>query len=101
MIDCGRRCASSIVSAYCRLPDTCGDSMNEMATDDVETVAWLLRGITGNLPGILSLANGRFTFVTDDGQIVFDAPVSDARDVKVPWYYFGGGMKLSVGTERY
>jgi hypothetical protein len=74
--------------------------MNEM-TDDVETEAWLLKGITGNLPGILSLADGRFTFATGDGHIVFDAPVADVRDVKVPWYYFGGGMKLSVGTERY
>jgi hypothetical protein len=75
--------------------------MNEMATDDVETEAWLLSGITGNVPGILSLADGRFTFEAEDGQIVFDAPVSDVRDVKVPWYYFGGGMKLSVGAERY
>jgi hypothetical protein len=75
--------------------------MNAMATDEVETEAWLLRGITGSIPGILSLANGRFTFVTGDGQAVFDAPVSDVADVKVPWYYFGGGMKLSVGTERY
>jgi hypothetical protein len=46
--------------------------------------AWLLSGITGNIPGTLSLADGRFTFVADDGQIVFDAPVSDVRDVKVP-----------------
>ena len=75
--------------------------MNEMATGDVETEAWLLRGITGNLPGFLSLASGRFTFVADDGQIVFDAPVSDVGDVRVPWYYFGGGMKLRVGAERY
>jgi len=75
--------------------------MNEMATDDVETEAWLLSGIAGNVPGILGLIDGRFSFATDDGQFVFDAPVSDVRDVKVPWYYFGGGMKLSVGTERY
>jgi len=74
--------------------------MNETATDGVETAAWLLKGITGNLPGVLSLADGRFAFVTDDGQIVFDAPLSEVREVKVPWYYFGGGMKLSVGAER-
>jgi hypothetical protein len=72
-----------------------------MATDGVETEAWILEGVTGNLPGILSLANGRFVFVAEDGQIVFDAPISDVRDVKVPWHYFGGGMKLSVGSERY
>ena len=75
--------------------------MDDMTTDDVKTEAWLLRGITGNLPGILSLANGRFTFVADDGQMVFDSPVTEVSDVKVPWYYFGGGMKLRVGAERY
>jgi hypothetical protein len=75
--------------------------MNEMATDGVETDAWLLKGITGNIPGTLGLADGRLAFVTDDGQVVFDAPVSDVRDVKVPWHYFGGGMKLSVGAEQY
>jgi hypothetical protein len=75
--------------------------MDEMVTNDVVTEAWLLRGITGNLPGVLSLADGRFTFAIDDGQFVFDAPISDVSDVKIPWYYFGGGMKLSVGPERY
>ena len=75
--------------------------MNEMATDDVETEAWLLKGLTGNVPGILGLVDGRLIFVTDDEQIVFDAPLSEVSNIKFPWYYFGGGMKLSVGAERY
>ena len=75
--------------------------MDERVMDNVETEAWLLIGITGNVPGFLSLADGQLTFVTSDGGIVFEAPVSSVGDVKVPWYYFGGGMKLTVGTERY
>lgn len=70
-------------------------------SDAVYTQAWILKGITGNVSGVLGLEEGRFTFVTDDEQAIFDVPVSSVGDVKVPWYYFGGGMKLSVGAERY
>jgi hypothetical protein len=70
-------------------------------SDAVYTEAWLLKGITGNVAGVLGLDEGRFTFVTDDEQAVFDVPLSSVADVKVPWYYFGGGMKLTVGAERY
>jgi hypothetical protein len=77
--------------------------MSEAATngDALYTEAWLLTGITGNVPGVLGLDDGRFTFVTDDEVTIFDAPVSSVGDVKVPWYYFGGGMKLRVGADRY
>ena len=64
--------------------------MDERGTDSVMTDAWILIGITRNLPGFLSLADDRLTFVTIDGDAVFDAPASSVRDVKVPWYYFGG-----------
>lgn len=70
-------------------------------SEGVYTEAWILQGITRNVPGVLGLDEGRFTFVTDDEQAIFDAPLSDVGDVKVPWYYFGGGMKLRVGDERY
>lgn len=70
-------------------------------SDGVYTEAWILQGITRNVPGVLGLDEGRFTFVTDDEQAIFDAPLSSVADVKVPWYYFGGGMKLTVGGERY
>lgn len=69
--------------------------------DSVYTEAWILEGVTGNVAGVLGLDEGRFIFVTDDEQAIFDAPLSDVGDVKVPWYYFGGGMKLRVGDERY
>ena len=37
------------------------------------TQAWLLAGITRNLPGILELANGHLAFTSDEG-CVFDVP---------------------------
>jgi hypothetical protein len=72
-----------------------------MEGDAVYTQAWILEGLTGNVAGVLGLAEGRFTFVTDEEVTIFDVPVSNVGDVKVPWYYFGGGMKLRVGPERY
>lgn len=72
-----------------------------MEGDAVYTQAWLLEGITGNVAGVLGLDEGRLTFVTDEEVTIFDVPVSSVGDVKVPWYYFGGGMKLRVGAERY
>jgi hypothetical protein len=69
--------------------------------DAVYTQAWLLEGITGSVAGVLGLDEGRFTFVTDEEVTIFDVPVSSVGGVKVPWYYFGGGMKLTVGAERY
>ena len=33
--------------------------------------------------------------------MVFDVPLDEVTDVVWPWYYFGGGVKLSVAGERY
>jgi len=77
--------------------------MSETTTDGdaVYTQAWILEGITRSVAGVLGLEEGRLTFVTDEEVTIFDVPVSSVGDVKVPWYYFGGGMKLRVGAERY
>jgi hypothetical protein len=72
-----------------------------MSQKVLHTPAWLLLGLTGSEEGTLELANGRFTFTSIDGQRVFDVALAEVREVKFPWYYFGGGMKLSIGTERY
>jgi hypothetical protein len=95
----------------------------------LRTNAWLLRGIS-SLPGVLVLANGRLSFnasssgsmwpgqlrrlqretgraelpaLLEDGRsaIVFDVPVAELEDVHFPWYYFTGGIKLSVNGVRY
>ena len=71
-----------------------------MADDAFCTQAWLLVGLTRSVPGVLEFAGGRFAFTTDAGR-VFAAPASEVRDVRFPWYYFGGGVKLTVGGEAY
>jgi hypothetical protein len=64
------------------------------------TPIWLLIGMTGNVPGVLELADGRLSFTTEEGR-VFETPVSGVSEVKFPWYYFGGGVKFKVGTASY
>ena len=80
------------------------------------TVAWLMKGAIGSTQGVLELVRGRLAFTTTeqyrgaglrsdqritDGGRVFDAPLSDVTEVKWPWYYFGGGVKLKFGDEKY
>ncbi len=71
-----------------------------MATTALRTPAWLLIGITRSVPGVLELADGILAFSTEEGR-VFAAPTSEVRNVRFPWFYFGGGAKLTVGSEQY
>lgn len=95
----------------------------------LRTAAWLLRG-TRSVPGELALSGGtlRFTahgrgnlsrsglrglerrvgraglaerLVAGERSVVFEAPLAEVRDVRFPWYYFSGGVKLTVGGVRY
>ena len=66
----------------------------------LRTPAWLLVGFFGNCPGVLELADGRLSFLTEEGH-PFDAPLAEVTAVTFPWYYFGGGMKLTVRGQRY
>lgn len=61
----------------------------------LRTPVWLLIGLTGNRPGLLELADGKIAFTADEGR-VFEAPVSEAAGIVFPWFYFGGGMKITV-----
>src|SRR5262245_44507292 len=91
----------------------------------LQTLTWLLMGSTGSAPGVLGLSGGRLTFeahgrgaltlsqlreleqrtgrpglvqhLTDGHRVpLFEAPLPAVQDVRFPWYYFGGGMKLTV-----
>ncbi|WP_214404387.1 hypothetical protein [Pseudonocardia lacus] len=99
-------------------------------TDALRTTAWLIMGSTGSTPGVLELVDGRVRFTAagrgalTGGQLtelerrsgrvglvaqldrgssvtVFDAPRQAVTEVKFPWYYFGGGMKLTVEKAPY
>lgn len=98
-------------------------------TSHLRTEAWLLWGLS-TLPGELALANGRFSYTAfgcgnfwpaqlrrleadsgraglaqrlDDGEqtVLFDVPLTEVQDVHFPWFYFSGGMKLTVSSVRY
>jgi hypothetical protein len=60
--------------------------------------AWLLKGIR-NTPGWLCLEQERLVFLTPE-EVVFDVPRSQVS-VTFPWYYFGGGMKVTAAGQRY
>ena len=60
--------------------------------------AWLLKGI-GNTPGWLCFDQERLAFVTPE-EVVFDVHRAEAS-VTFPWYYFGGGMKVTAAGKRY
>ena len=47
------------------------------------------------------LKGERLVFDARDGRRLFDAALGEVSDVTFPWYYFGGGVKLRIGTDRY
>lgn len=92
----------------------------------LRTLAWLLMGLTGSAPGVLALDGDRLSFVAHgrgaltEGQVrelegrsgrvgladrldgdhietVFDTPRGHVHAVSFPWYYFGGGVRFTVG----
>lgn len=71
-----------------------------MNDDALCTPAWLLVGMTGSVPGILELADGRLGFTTEEGR-AFDVPLSEVNNVNFPWYYFGGGVKFNIAADKY
>ena len=67
---------------------------------DFASYAWRLIGTFRTAAGWLDLTAGRLRYSTSD-QVVFDVPLAEVTDVDWPWYYFGGGVKLSAAGERY
>ncbi|GAA3211347.1 hypothetical protein [Actinocorallia longicatena] len=92
----------------------------------MQTLTWIIMGSTGSAPGVLSLSGGRVAFeafgrgaltmsqlrtleqrtgrpgladhLTDGHRVpIFEAPLEAVTNVTFPWYYFGGGMKLTIG----
>ena len=60
--------------------------------------AWLIGGLR-NVPGYLGTGHGRLTFVSDTP--VFDVPLAEVTDVRWPWHWFGGGVKLTAAGSPY
>jgi len=70
------------------------------AEGDFASYAWRLIGTLRSEAGWLDLRAGRLRYSTPAG-VVFDVPLADVTDVIWPWYYFGGGVKLTAGGEQY
>lgn len=77
----------------------------ELATDTATMIsppfasyAWLLKGI-GNTPGWLYLEQERLVFLAPE-EVVFAVPRSEIS-FTFPWYYFGGGMKVTAVGQQY
>jgi hypothetical protein len=68
--------------------------------EDFASYAWLLLGTFRTAAGWLDLTAGRLRFSTPD-EVVFDVAVEHVTDVEWPWFYFGGGVKLSAAGVRY
>lgn len=93
------------------------------------TEAWLLIGLTGSIPGVLKLSDGRLSYEAfgcgtlwkgelnklerntgkpgiadrmerDEDALLFDVALSEVKAV-FPWYYFMGGMKIKTGGVEY
>ncbi|GAB3655406.1 hypothetical protein GCM10027589_14580 [Actinocorallia lasiicapitis] len=96
----------------------------------LQTLTWIIMGATGSAPGVLSLNGGRLSFeahhrgaltlsqlrtleqrtgrpgladhLTDGYRVpLFEAPLEAVGDVRFPWYYFGGGMKLKIAGQPF
>ena len=50
--------------------------------------------------GWLDLREDSLRYFTPAG-VVFAAPLAEVSRLHFPWYYFGGGLKLTVGGEEY
>ncbi len=68
--------------------------------DHLLTPAWLLVGLSGSVAGELVSRGGRLAFRSAD-EVLFDATLEAVRQVRFPWYYFGGGVHFTVEGRRY
>jgi hypothetical protein len=62
--------------------------------------AWRLVGLFRSQAGWLDLHDGRLRYFTPAG-VDFDVPLDEVTGLVFPWYYSGGGLKLTVAGEEY
>lgn len=67
---------------------------------DFASYVWRLVGTFRTEAGWLDLTAGRLRYTTETSE-VFDVRLDEVTDVEWPWYYFAGGVKLTVGGVRY
>ncbi len=72
-----------------------------MKNQNIRSQAWLLHGLIGSTKGDLTLHNQRLSFTNASGELVFDAPIGEVRDIQFPWHLFGCGLTLQVGADKH
>ena len=68
--------------------------------EDFASYAWRLIGTLRTEAGWLDLTAGRLRYTNEFGAM-FDVRLDEVTDVVWPWYYFGGGVKLTAHGDRY
>ena len=71
------------------------------AEKDFASYAWRLIGTFRTQAGWLDLTTGRLGYTSETRGEEFDVRLDEVKDVVWPWYYFGGGVKLTVNGEQY
>ncbi len=79
--------------------------MSESEADDalpqrLRTPVWRMLGFTRSVPGTLELSRQRLRYY-EQGRCMFDRPLDEIVKVRMPWYWFGGGIRFRAGTMRY
>ena len=60
------------------------------------TSAWLLSGVNAQDHGVLEFDGSRLIYTTTDKKNNFNISIQELRELKYPWYYFGGGFKATI-----
>jgi hypothetical protein len=69
-------------------------------TSDFASYVWRLIGTLRSEAGWLDLTAGRLRYTTQTRE-QFDVRLDEIGEIVWPWYYFGGGVKLTVHGELY
>lgn len=69
-------------------------------SEQLTTQVWILEGLTGSTAAQLRLNRGHLTLRTMGNQL-FYVPLKHVSGVRFPWYYFGGGLNLTVDGTQY
>jgi hypothetical protein len=71
-----------------------------LPADGYASYAWRLLGLFRSEAGWLDLHDGRLRY-SKPHEVVFDVPLEEVSGFTYPWYYFGGGVKLSAAGARF
>ncbi len=66
---------------------------------DLAGLVYIKEGRFGAVPALLVKSGDELALATDDGEL-FRIPLSETK-VQFPWFYFGGGMRVTAGGSRY